>query len=152
MGTLEFRSAELDRAFQLLDEFIRIRQENNTEPDGDYVNVLFMIGNIHKMQGHEDEAQKCWTEAYEVFQDLGLAEGNPQIAEVMGTLVKESAKNKKKKRGKNSSVSTAPTSNVFSGEIDLSKGSLIGQQKGPKGGMFGRIAGKMKGGAKGKRL
>jgi tetratricopeptide (TPR) repeat protein len=126
MGTLEFRSAELDRAFQLLDEFIRIRQENGTEPDGDYVNVLFMVGNIHKMQGHEEEAQKCWTEAYDVFQDLGLAEGNPQIAEVMGTLVKESTKNKKKRhKNKQKLADTAPTSQThFSAEIAPAKGSL----------------------------
>ena len=58
MGILGFRD-ELDRAHQLFDEFIRIRQDNGTEPDGDYVNVLFMIGNIHKMQGHEEEAQRC---------------------------------------------------------------------------------------------
>jgi tetratricopeptide (TPR) repeat protein len=90
MGTLEFRANELDRAFQLLDEFIRIRQEENgTEPDGDYVNVLFMIGNIHKMQNDEEEAKKCWTEAYGIFKKLGLAETNPQIAEVMSSLVSE---------------------------------------------------------------
>ena len=89
MGTLEFRANELDRAFQLLDEFIRIRQENGTDPDGDYVNVLFMIGNIHKMLGGEEEAKKCWTEAYGVFKELGLAETNPQIAEVMSNLVKD---------------------------------------------------------------
>lgn len=89
MGTLEFRANELDRAFQLLDEFIRIRQENGTERDGDYVNVLFMIGNIHKMQSNEEEARRCWTEAYGVFKKLGLAETNPQIAEVMSNLVKD---------------------------------------------------------------
>lgn len=89
MGTLEFRANELDRAFQLLDEFIRIRQENGTEPDGDYVNVLFMIGNIHKLLGGEEDAKKCWTEAYGVFKELGLAETNPQIAEVMSNLVKD---------------------------------------------------------------
>lgn len=89
MGTLEFRANELDRAYQLLDEFIRIRQENGTEPDGDYVNVLFMIGNIHKMQENEEEAKKCWTEAYGVFKKLGLAETNPQIAQVMSNLVKD---------------------------------------------------------------
>lgn len=65
MGTLEFRANELDR------------------------NVLFMIGNIHKMQNDEEEANKCWTEAYGVFKKLGLAETNPQIAEVMSSLVSE---------------------------------------------------------------
>lgn len=139
MGTLEFRNAELDRAFQLLDEFIRIRQENGTDPDGDYVNVLFMIGNIHKMQGHEDEAQKCWTEAYEVFQDLGLAEGNPQIAEVMGTLVKESSKDKRKRNPlkKHTKEINIQTNHVA--EIDLSKGS-----QSAKSGVLGKLANKLK--------
>jgi len=144
MGTLEFRTAELDRAFQLLDEFIRIRQENGTEPDGDYVNVLFMIGNIHKMQGNEEEAQKCWTEAYGVFQKLGLAEDNPQIAEVMGTLVK--ASKLKKKRGLGGKSHGPP------GIGSSSKDDVIAGGKGSKGGgVFGKLAGTMKGGPRGKK-
>lgn len=89
MGTLEFRAGDLNRAYQLLDEFIRIRQESGSENDGEYVNVLFMIGNIHKMQGNEDEAQRCWTEAYGIFQELGLGDGNPQIQQAMGNLVQQ---------------------------------------------------------------
>jgi len=89
MGTLEFKAKRLDRAFQLLNEFINIRSGNDTEPDGDYVNVLFMIGNIHKMQGNEGEAQVCWTQAYKIFKELGLAHTNPQIAEVMEKLMKD---------------------------------------------------------------
>ena len=103
MGTMEFRSGNHEKARDLLTEFIRIRRDNSTKNDGDYVNVLFMIGNIHKMQGHEDEAQLCWSEAYQVFQELGLAETNPQIAKVMNHLLKveeekEEAENKKKKK------------------------------------------------------
>ena len=91
MGTMEFRTGNHEKARDLLTEFIRIRRDNNTKNDGDYVNVLFMIGNIHKMQGNEDEAQVCWSEAYEVFQELGLAETNPQIAKVMNHLLKVEA-------------------------------------------------------------
>ena len=87
MGTLELKANELDRAFYLLDEFVRIRQENRTEPDGDYVNVLFMIGNIHKLQGYEDEAKKSWKEAYALFKQLGLEKENPEIAAVMRNLL-----------------------------------------------------------------
>jgi tetratricopeptide (TPR) repeat protein len=121
MGTLEFRANELDKALQLLNEFVRIRQENNTEKDGDYVNVLFMIGNIHKMQGREDLAQKCWTEAYEVFQDLGLAEGNPQITQIMNTIMR----------------------NSDNGEMPEHFQERFKQPKGP--GMLGRLTEKMKG-------
>lgn len=91
MGTLEFRCEEYDKALQLLNEFVRIRQETSIPNDEDYVNVLFMIGNIHKKNGRDDDAQNCWTEAYEVFQDLGLAEGNPQISQVMKNLVKDAS-------------------------------------------------------------
>lgn len=73
----------------MLEEFIRIRQENESERDGDYVNVLFMIGNIHKMLGNEEEAKKGWTDAYAVFQELGLSEGNPQVAQVMDNLLRQ---------------------------------------------------------------
>jgi tetratricopeptide (TPR) repeat protein len=109
MGTMEFRSGNHEKARDLLTEFIRIRRDNSTKNDGDYVNVLFMIGNIHKMQGHEDEAQLCWSEAYQVFQELGLAETNPQIAKVMNHLLKveeekEEAENKKKKKNKGGNV------------------------------------------------
>ena len=39
------------------------------------------------MQGYEDEAKKSWKEAYAIFKELGLAKGNPQIAEVMRNLL-----------------------------------------------------------------
>ena len=89
MGSLEFQNGEYEKALSMLTEFIRIRQENDTENDGDYVNVLFMIGNIHKMQGNEDEAKKWWADAYDVFQELGLSEGNPQVAQVMDNLLRQ---------------------------------------------------------------
>lgn len=87
MGTMKFRSGDINKSRQLLEDFIRIRRESRAPPDGDYVNALFMIGNIHKMQGDDREARVCWSEAYEVFQELGLAEENPQIAKVMNSLL-----------------------------------------------------------------
>lgn len=87
MGTMEFRAGDLDTAKELLEEFIRIRRDREVPLDGDFVNVLFMIGNIHKMQGNDRLARECWSEAYDVFQELGLAAENPQIASVMNNLL-----------------------------------------------------------------
>jgi hypothetical protein len=87
MGTMEFRAGDLDTARELLEDFIRIRREGKFAFDGDYVNVLFMIGNINKMRGDDVLARECWSEAYEVFQELGLADENPQIAKVMNNLL-----------------------------------------------------------------
>jgi tetratricopeptide (TPR) repeat protein len=106
MGTMEFRSGNHDRARDLLTEFVRIRRDNGTKHDGDYVNVLFIIGNIHKMHNHEEDAQLCWSEAYQVFQELGLAETNPQIAKVMNHLLKaeEEKEEADKKKAKGAGV------------------------------------------------
>lgn len=87
MGTMEFRSGDLDNARHYLQDFVNIRQDNQSDYDGDYVNVLFMIGNIHKIQGDDQKAKDCWSEAYQVFQELGLAQENPQIARVMSSLL-----------------------------------------------------------------
>jgi tetratricopeptide (TPR) repeat protein len=144
MGTLEFRANKLDSAFQLLDEFVRIRQDNGTEPDGDYVNVLFMIGNMHKMQGNETEAQKCWTEAYDVFQELGLADGNPQIAEVMGNLVKDDTR-KNRHRNKRSGKTVTAAAETQNNSADQDAMMQRPNKSVPRR-VFGRLAGKVKGG------
>jgi len=87
IGTLEFRSGDMDKARTYLDEFVRIRRDNNNRMDADYVNVLFIIGNISKMQGNDLDARQCWTEAYQVFTEIGLEAENPQIAKVMNNLL-----------------------------------------------------------------
>lgn len=86
-GTMELRAGDLDTARELLEDYIRIRREGEIPFDGDYVNVLFMIGNINKMWGDDGLARECWSQAYEVFQELGLADENPQIARVMNNLL-----------------------------------------------------------------
>lgn len=100
MGTMELKSGNVEKARDLLTEFIRIRRDNNTRNDGDYVNVLFSIGNIHKMLEQEEDAAHYWSEAYQVFKALGLEETNPQIAKVMNHLLKEEkeAENAKEKK------------------------------------------------------
>jgi hypothetical protein len=44
-----------------------------------------MVGNIYKLKGDDFEAQRCWTEAYKVFKELGL--DDPEVAAVMEQLV-----------------------------------------------------------------
>jgi hypothetical protein len=73
MGSIEFRSGDLDRARSFLEEFVRIRKQNKEQPkDGHFVNVLFMIGNIHKIQGNHKVAKNSWSEAQDILQALGL--------------------------------------------------------------------------------
>ena len=86
MGSIEFRANNYEKARTLLMEFIRIHRDNGTK-NADYVNVLFMVGNIHKIEGNEAKAKLCWIEAYQVFQELGMGTTNPQIAEVMKNLI-----------------------------------------------------------------
>lgn len=83
IGAMEFRAQNFEEALNPLTECIRIWRENDTTKNGDFVNVLCMIANIHEILGRVDEAQLCWSESYQLFQELGLAETNPQIAQAM---------------------------------------------------------------------
>jgi hypothetical protein len=140
MGTLEFRSEQYDRALQLLNEYVRIKDEIGAENDGDYVNVLIMLGNIHKLRHSEDEAKRCWTAAYKVFQELGMAESNPQIAEVMNSLVKDP--NAKPENGKQGGMD----------DIGDSKGKSVLSRLSEKAKQGIALANKQMSGARGQQL
>ena len=86
---LDFYGNNYDRSLQLLNDYISIRNGNKGARDGDYVNVLFTIGNIYQLRHDEEQAKKAWTEAYETFRDLGLAESNPEHAEQMEKLMRD---------------------------------------------------------------
>ena len=88
MGTAEFRCGDLDRARSYLDEFVRIRRHIHALDDVDYINVMFVIGNIHMIQGNENAANRHWSDAYRVVQELGLERVNPQISSVMERLLR----------------------------------------------------------------
>eukprot|EP00525_Craspedostauros_australis_P008885 CAMPEP_0198116532 /NCGR_PEP_ID=MMETSP1442-20131203/13157_1 /TAXON_ID= /ORGANISM="Craspedostauros australis, Strain CCMP3328" /LENGTH=181 /DNA_ID=CAMNT_0043774385 /DNA_START=21 /DNA_END=561 /DNA_ORIENTATION=+ len=120
MGLIEFAAGNHERARDLLTEFIRIRRDNNNRDDGDYVNVLFTLGNIHRVTGNEEEAIASWTEAREGFKAQGLEESNPKTAKIMNHLLQadmkdeeEDDKKKKKKKKKGSKKSNAKANGMF---------------------------------------
>ena len=94
MGIIDFRVGNMERGRKHLEDFVRIRKKNNTHESADYVNVLLMIGNIHKIQGRDSIAKRAWAEAYNIFNAIGLQDENPQIAKVLTKLL-----NKKDKHG-----------------------------------------------------
>ena len=87
MGMLDFHGKNYDRAMQLLNDYISIRKGNKSARDSEYVNVLFTIGNIYQLRHDDEQAKKAWTEAYETFRDLGLADSNPEHAEQVEKLM-----------------------------------------------------------------
>lgn len=133
MGTMEFRSGDLDNARHYLQDFINIRQENQSEFDGDCVNVLFMIGNIHKIQGDDDKAKECWSKAYTVFQELGLANENPQIARVMNSLLHGDSRSHQTKH------QSRPPSAIHSNPTRIQSHGQS-QPKPRSNGLFGKIS------------
>ena len=92
LGTIEFRASNLNKARDFLAGFLAIRRDNGSIHDVEFVNALLMMGNIHKQLedgNNETEARVFWSEAYHVFHEDGLAETQPQIAEVIQHLVDE---------------------------------------------------------------
>ena len=100
MGIIEFRAGNMDRGREYLEDFVRIRKNNHTDESADYVNVLFIIGNIHKIEGNDNDAKRAWAEAYDIFNAIGLQDENPQIAKILTKLL-----NKKDKHGDGASDS-----------------------------------------------
>jgi len=92
MGILEFRAENMERGREFLEGFVRIRKNNHTHESADYVNVLFIIGNIHKIQGRDGDAKRAWAEAYDIFNAIGLEDENPQIAKVLTKLLSKKDK------------------------------------------------------------
>jgi hypothetical protein len=67
---------------------------------------LFTVGNISKIQGRVNEAQEAWGEAFDIFNELGLAEENPKIAKAMKNLLKNrKSKNTEKNKEENNAKS-----------------------------------------------
>ena len=94
MGVIEFRAGDTELGRQYLEDFARIRKNNHTDESADYVNALFIIGNIHKIQGRDSLAKRAWAEAYDIFNEIGLDDENPAIAKILTKLL-----NKKEKGG-----------------------------------------------------
>ena len=113
LGTIEYRSKHRDRARDILSQCVKIRRENGTHIDGDYVNVLVMIGNIYKDEGKDKIAREVWNEAYQVFSERGLAETNPKIKAAMDHLVEEEKIDKDLYSKDSSSLNNNKSKSIF---------------------------------------
>ncbi|KAL7564243.1 hypothetical protein ACA910_012270 [Epithemia clementina (nom. ined.)] len=138
MGTVEFKAKRLDRAMKLLKEFMSIREANEKDPDGDYVNALFTIGNIHKLQGNESAALSSWTNAYNLFRELGLAESNPQVAAAMERQLRGVAGSSFTEAPPSARTLQQPQQRRLSSSLRLDEDQVEEQQQRKKG-MFGRL-------------
>uniref|UniRef100_A0A7S4RQQ2 Uncharacterized protein n=1 Tax=Ditylum brightwellii TaxID=49249 RepID=A0A7S4RQQ2_9STRA len=87
IGIMQFRAGNLTEAKHHLDEFVKIRRVNKTKESADYVNILFMIGNINRINGYDTQAKAAWSEALEIFKHIGLAKENPELARTLDNLL-----------------------------------------------------------------
>ena len=85
LGKIDFDQGEYGASLETMSRVVQIRELNKTR-DVDYVNSLYMIGNIHKLQNNDKLAKQYWGRAYETFQDLGLAEEKPKVGAVLEKL------------------------------------------------------------------
>lgn len=82
MGSSAFASGDHESASENLLKCAEIRDANSVR-DSAYINVLFVIGNLYKMQDNEDEAKRWWTRGYDMYLELGMNEAKPQIGKEM---------------------------------------------------------------------
>eukprot|EP00957_Ditylum_brightwellii_P160539 12221506-Ditylum_brightwellii.AAC.1 len=84
---MQYRAGNLTEAKHHLDDFVKIRGVNKTKEAADYVNILSMIGNIHRINGDETQAKAAWSEALEIFKQIGLAKAYPELSQTLHTLL-----------------------------------------------------------------
>lgn len=86
MGSSAFASGDHESASENLLKCAEIRDANSVR-DSAYINVLFVIGNLYKMQDNEDEAKRWWTRGYDMYMELGMNEAKPQIGKEMEAIL-----------------------------------------------------------------
>ena len=67
MGMMLFRSGNLERALLYLNKSGDINRQLGGDQEHHLIPTLFVVGNIHRILGHDEDAENAWRDAYDVF-------------------------------------------------------------------------------------
>lgn len=62
-----FRSGNLERALLYLNKSGDINRQLGGDQEHHLIPTLFVVGNIHRILGHDEDAENAWRDAYDVF-------------------------------------------------------------------------------------
>ena len=82
IGMLNSRQGNYANAKQLFEEYIRLRAEEEDDPDQEMAQALTLIGDIQLDTGEKSKAKINWTSAMEIYLNLGYAEDHPKVAQL----------------------------------------------------------------------
>lgn len=82
LGLLSSRQSNYDNAKQLFEEYIRIRADEEDDPDQEMAQALTLIGDIQSNTGEKSKAQMNYSSAIEMYLSLGFAEDYPKVAKL----------------------------------------------------------------------
>jgi len=82
IGSINSRQNNYTVAKQLFEEYMRIRAEEEADPDEEMAQALTLTGDLQKASGEKSKAQINWTSALEIYQQLGYPENHPKLSKL----------------------------------------------------------------------
>lgn len=67
MGMIQFRAGKLQSALLYLEKSIETFRKLGGTAETNLIPALFVMGNIHNLLKHSQEAEEAWRDAFEVF-------------------------------------------------------------------------------------
>ncbi|KAL7549598.1 hypothetical protein ACHAWF_012861 [Thalassiosira exigua] len=85
-GMVQFRAGYIESGRSFLKEAVEIYRQGGEAYESQLITPLFVIGNIHSILKQEGEAQRAWTDAFEMSEKVG-GRTNSQVHQVLMQLV-----------------------------------------------------------------
>jgi tetratricopeptide (TPR) repeat protein len=82
LGLLNSRQNNYTNAKQLFEEYIRLRAEEEDDPDQEMAQALTLVGDIQLDTGEKSKAQINWMSAMEIYLNLGYPEDHPKVVKL----------------------------------------------------------------------
>ena len=85
-GMMQFLAGNIDSGRLFLEYTVDIYRQGGETYESNLVISLLIIGNMHKIVEESEEAERVWTDAYEISKKMGLR-SNPKILQVLTHLL-----------------------------------------------------------------
>lgn len=83
IGSLNSRLNRYTVAKQLFEEYIRIRAEEEDDPDEEMAQALTLMGDLQRESKEKSKAQINWMSALEIYCQLGYPEDHPKVVKLL---------------------------------------------------------------------
>jgi tetratricopeptide (TPR) repeat protein len=85
MGSLNTRQSKFTVAKQLFKEYMRIRADEEDDPDEEMAQALTLMGDLQMETGEKSKAQINWSSALDIYHQLGYPGDHPKLSKLISS-------------------------------------------------------------------